>query len=244
MVVSDRHVQNSHDLSEMLLVSIWERLHELSFRYQTMIEGASIGLNFGAYALCGASQPHLHYSFAGIGPNNVNASDAITEACRRYAIEYPGRDYQTDYISALCRAKLIVAKNTHGVLYVPIAQRFRHELQIMPRAPGVGNLLDTTPAQRVGLARLEFLAHTIYARMVHVGVPEVEALNSVWYTTRFNVRAMPEQRLVVALTPRTAILAFYELLRNFVVDVLPWDSAAELRRIARTVVLPACTELA
>ncbi len=206
------------------LEASWEKIHEIAIENSGKLDGITVGMNFGAYALSGASQPHLHYQVAGIGKANHNAADRLGEICEEYKAKHSGSDYLEDYIEALRRSGLVIAKNPRAILYVPIAQRVKHELQIMSRRSSVGNILNTEPEDRAAFAELEHLAMRIYAKL------GIEALNEVWYQSRFE-QEPAKQRMIVSMYPRTAIVAFYELSGNHVVDQFPWNSAQELKDV-------------
>src|SRR4030042_947631 len=122
----------------------------------------TVGMNFGAYLLSGASQIHYHYQVAGLGSANSNMGDMLGELCRDYRLCDPKQDYLSDYEAALRRTKQVLEENECGILYVPVAQRMKHELQVMVRRPEIGNLRDTDKEIRGMLAALEYRAIQIY----------------------------------------------------------------------------------
>ncbi len=191
------------------------------------LDGLAVGMNFGEYARCGASQIHFHYQVAGLGKANYNPGDRLGELCQAYSQMHAGADYLADYEAALRRADLIIVESDLAVAYVPISPRFKGEVQIMvarrQRGKQAGNILETTAEERKALSRLQY---ELILRFGHLGC---EAMNEVWYMTRFSAKNDWGQRLIISLCPRTAIIAFYELFGNSVIDTLPWTSAQMLR---------------
>ena len=228
VVLSNRHIQSADRIGVTEIKAAWEEFYRLA-QQSSNLDGLTVGMNFGAYLLSGASQIHFHYQVAGLGPGNYNAGDSLGALCEAYGRLHPGADYLQDYMSAIRRAGLLIKENQHGALFVPFAQRFSNEMQLMSLDYGVGNLADTSENQRIALAQLEHHGIQILAKA------KLHSFNEVWYMTRFSTDNRYGQRLVVSLCPRTSIFAMYELSHNYVIDELPWDSAASLRSHSRTI---------
>ncbi len=230
VVVSRKHIETLNDeaLGDAVRDST-EQFYEIAFQGRKAmgesLDGLTIGMNLGEYARSGASQLHFHYQVTGLGKGNYNAGDRLGAICRAYQ-EKSGADYLEDYERALTDANLVVARNESAIAYAPVSPRFKGEVQIMLCKCQVGNILNTTEGDRKALADLQCKTMQRFHRL------GCQALNQVWYTTRFSAKDDIGQRLIISLCPRTSIFAFYELSGNNVIDVLPWKSAQTLRAAA------------
>ncbi len=228
VVMTKRHVESADCVSVTEIRRAWEEFYSLTHG-PAELDGLTVGMNLGAYLLSGASQVHFHYQVTGLGSGNYNAGDSLGALCEAYADQYVGADYFEDYMRAVRKAGLLIKENRHAALIVPFAQRFKSEMQIIALDRGVGNLRDTNEDQRAALAEIEHHAMQILA------TEKLHSFNEVWYMTRFSTDNRFGQRLVISLCPRTSIYAMYELSHNFVVDELPWDSAAILKKHSQAV---------
>jgi galactose-1-phosphate uridylyltransferase len=229
VVLTDRPV---HTLDGVRLGDIrdaYEQFFELAADGGGRIDGVTIGMNWGDLSKSGASQLHFHYQVGGLGPDNFNAGDLIGYLCAAYRAAWPGRDYFTDYVGGLERAGLVLERNAHALLCVPVAQRFRNEMQIIVEPTAGTNILETTTAARAAVAELEYRAVRIYNAIRMAAKARQFNYNIVWYATRFSAGDTAGQRLVISLYPRTSVYAFYELSQNYVIDEFPWTCAANLR---------------
>jgi LmbE family N-acetylglucosaminyl deacetylase/galactose-1-phosphate uridylyltransferase len=233
--------ERKHDIAEITANEIsyfYEMLYrvvkEAKEKFGKSLDGITYGMNYGlprivkgrSVIASGASQPHLHSQVAGLGADSFNAADRIGIMCNAYRRKYR-RDYLEDYLTALRDANLIVEENDEAVLFVPIAQRFNYELQIMVKKRGLGNILRTFPRIRRAIGELEHLAYMLYQHD-ELGI---QSFNTVMYATRFSGKPNLYQRLIVSIYPRTSILALSELAHRSVVDSYPWVAAARLRGI-------------
>lgn len=231
--------QRKHNISEIAsedVFNLYQLLHSIAIRgrnkYGADFDGLTYGMNYGLSRIHkrteiiapAASQPHLHCQVSAITKTSFNAADRIGLMCNAYR-RHHGRDYLEDYLSALQDANLVLRENDHAVLYVPIAQRFNYEVQIMAKSAEVGNILDTSPAVRRSFGCLEHLAYQIYQH------PElnIQSFNTVLYSTRFSQEHEDRYRLILSIYPRTTIIALSELVQRNVVDSFPWQAAAKLR---------------
>jgi len=230
-----------HDISEIsaehisrfyeLLVIITERAKK---QLESDLDGITYGMNYGLPRVykgqqviaAGASQLHIHTQVTGIGKNSYHAGDTIGALCKAYKNEHD-RDYLGDYMEALKNFSLIIDEDEHALLYVPIAQRFNYELQIMIKEPNIGNILQTSVAIRQSIARLEYLAYSIYQ---HHDI-NINSFNTVMHSTRFSAHNDYNQRMIISIYPRTTIVAFSELAGRYVVDSFPWEVAAKMQGI-------------
>jgi len=232
VVFSKTHIERLNEVSFEQVLDSTEQFYEIAEQCasgEDRLDGLAIGMNFGEYASSGATQIHFHYQVAGLSAASYNPGDRLAALCQAYRQAHAGADYLADYEAALRRANLIITEAENGLAftYAPISPRFKGELQIILRRrhdAGVsGNILETTLDERVALAELQLDAMQRFARL------GCEALNQVWFMTRFSAVNDWGQRLVISICPRTSIIAFYELFGNSVIDVLPWVSAATLR---------------
>jgi LmbE family N-acetylglucosaminyl deacetylase/diadenosine tetraphosphate (Ap4A) HIT family hydrolase len=231
--------QRKHDISQITpeeVLCFYELLYECAVKAKEKLgqtlDGFTYGMNYGLPRIhkgrqviaAGASQPHLHSQVGALTPMSYNAGDHLGLICRAYRTEHK-RDYLADYLAALRRADLVIEEDEHAVLFVPVAQRFNSEIQIMAKSPKIGNILDTTLPVRRSLGRLEHLAYMIYQR------PEVDiqSFNTVMHATRFSSANDCGQRLIVSIYPRTTIMALSELAHRNVVDSMPWQSAGFIK---------------
>lgn len=222
LVVTRRHIESLGDIRLEDLQAIWTVLHRIAAD-ESLQAGLLVGMNFGESILSGASQPHLHYQITGLSAENHNVADRLGQKCREYTQLSCDADYLADYLQALERANLVIERNDFAVLYVPIAQRVRYELQFMLLDPSVGNLRDASPAQCNAMSELEYKAIRLYHRL------GIQAFNEMWYMTRFGLTTLTKQRLIVSLCPRTVTLGFFELSQHFVVDQFPWNVIDEIQ---------------
>ncbi len=232
VIFSKEHIDSLNDTGFEEIRDSTEQFFEIAAETHAHLgesfDGLAIGMNFGAYAKSGASQAHFHYQVVGLGKANYNPGDRLGQLCRAYRQTHSGSDYLADYEAALRQADLILSETDDGLAfcYAPISPRFKGEAQIMlrrRRGGQAGNILETTPQEREALSRLQ---HYIIQRFAQLGC---EALNQVWYMTRFSAQNSWDQRLIISLCPRTAVVAFYELFGNSVIDTTPWTSAQALR---------------
>lgn len=231
--------ERKHDISEITadeILTFYELLYRIGGAtretYGAELDGLTYGMNYGLPRIhkgrqviaSGASQPHLHSQVAALSRSSHNSGDRIGVLCKAYRETY-NRDYLGDYMVALRAADLILHEDDNAILYVPVAQRFDNELQIMVRNPAVGNILDTTPEIRRSVASLEHLAYAMYQH------PElnIQSFNTVMYAARFSATNDFGQRMIVSICPRTTIVALSELAHRNVVDSFPWRSAQSLR---------------
>jgi len=232
--------QRKHDISQITadeITCFYELLHkcaiEASKDFSDRIDGFTYGMNYGLPRIhkgrqviaAGASQPHLHSQVGALTRTSFNAGDRVGLMCMAYGQQY-GRDYLADYLEALRTADLVIDEDDNAVLYVPIAQRFNYEVQIMVKDPKVGNILDTSPAVRRSLGRMEHLSYMMYQ---HREI-NIESFNTVLYATRFSFKNTVGQRMILSIYPRTTIMALSELAHRSVVDSLPWQVSAVLKR--------------
>jgi LmbE family N-acetylglucosaminyl deacetylase/diadenosine tetraphosphate (Ap4A) HIT family hydrolase len=231
--------ERKHDITEITadeVSSFYEMFYKIAItarnEFGESLDGCTYGMNYGLARIykgkqvipAGASQPHLHTQVAGLSKSSFNAGDRIGLLCRAYHEKHQ-RDYLEDYIHAISQANLLLHEDDHAVLYIPIAQRFNFEVQIMVKDRAVGNILDTTPEIRKSLGRLEHLTYMMYQNEEL----SIQSFNTVMYATRFSAKNNYGQRLVVSIYPRTTIMALSELAGRNVVDSFPWDAAAALR---------------
>jgi diadenosine tetraphosphate (Ap4A) HIT family hydrolase len=235
---------HSYELTRDDISSLYEELYlvaDKNRRDLDGLDGVSYGMNCGEYTATGATQAHLHSQVTGILKGSFNAADHIASMSLAWYDHYR-RDYLKDYEHALrheesiqscsepgseIRSNLIVAENEHALLYVPVAQRFRCELQIMMKVPGVANILDTTPMMRGAIAEMEEAAIRAHRAMGMFN------FNTITYGSRFSTTSEQNLRFIVSISPRTAIIALAELLHRYVVDELPWACADRIRRELR-----------
>jgi len=233
VIFSKEHIEHLKDVGFDEIRQATELFFEISAKTYADLgdsfDGLGIGMNFGEYSRCGASQAHFHYQVVGLGKANYNPGDRLGGLCQAYKRSHNDADYLSDYETALRCADLIVTETDDGLAlaYTPISPRVKGEVQILLRHRGcgrqAGNILETTIEERDALSRLQ---HDIIHRFAQLGC---EALNQVWYMTRFSAINHWDQRLIVSLCPRTAVFAFYELFGNSVIDTAPWRSALALR---------------
>jgi LmbE family N-acetylglucosaminyl deacetylase/galactose-1-phosphate uridylyltransferase len=231
--------QRKHDISQITAEEVfcfYQLLYECAAKAKKALghalDGFTYGMNYGLPRIhkgrqviaAGASQPHLHSQVGALTPASYNAADQLGLICHAYQ-EVHKRDYLADYLEALRRAELIVEEDEHAVLFVPIAQRFNFELQIMVKNPKVGNILDTDLDMRKSLGHMEHLAYMIYQ---HAEV-DIQSFNTVMYATRFSSVNDCGQRLILSIYPRTTIMALSELAHRTVVDSMPWQAAARMK---------------
>jgi len=231
-----------HDISEITAEEV-RSFYELLFtkitpaayeQFGDELDGFTYGMNYGLPRIhkgrqviaSGASQPHLHSQVGALGRSSFNAADRLGRICRAYRDRWR-RDYLADYLVALKAANLVLDEDDNAVLYVPIAQRFNYEVQIMVKNPVVGNIRDTTPEIRRSIGSLE---HRVYMMYQHQEL-QIESFNTVMYATRFSAHNDYGQRLVISINPRTTIIALSELANRNVVDAYPWAAAAVLNGI-------------
>jgi N-acetylglucosamine malate deacetylase 1 len=237
--------ERKHDISEINafeIESFYELLFEISVKarkqYGDFLDGVTYGMNYGLPKIIkgtqiiasGASQPHLHSQVAGITKFSNNSGDKIGNICRYYHTKYT-RDYLADYLTALRNANLIVDEDDFTVLYVPIAQRFNYELQIMVKDPKIGNILETNSDIWKSIAKMEHLAYNIYQNEEL----SIQSFNTIMHSTRFSHKNTYLQRLIISIYPRTTILALSELANRNVVDSFPFASASKLIGIKKYV---------
>jgi diadenosine tetraphosphate (Ap4A) HIT family hydrolase len=213
------------------ILGLYEEVYSIAVearkKFGELVDGLNYGSNIGEYQQSGASQPHLHSQLTAIGKYSFNAGDKLGLMCQAY-LEMYNRDYLADYIKALDGANLVLAENEHAILYVPIAQRFNAETQIMVKNETVGNILNTTDEIRRAIAKLEYKAFEAYQGL------KLQSFNTVMYATRFSTTNNYQQRLIVSIYPRTAKIGFSELADHYVIDELPWDSAEKIRDAIKT----------
>jgi hypothetical protein len=185
---------------------------------------------------------------------SFNTGDVIGAQCRAYKEDTGGRDYLEDYLELLDKPisgkelaaqlgkdlgipdgdsdyKLAVASaGDNALLYVPIAQRFTNELQIMVtrRKNGqcIGNILETDESVRESIAALEYTAYRLYRRIY---AASNLTFNTIMHGTRFKDENEQGQRLIISICPRMNKIAFSELLNRYVVDEFPFVSASRMR---------------
>ncbi|MBF0466356.1 MAG: PIG-L family deacetylase [Nitrospirae bacterium] len=231
--------EGAHDVANGIdkdIFYLYELLHSITRQTkdeQDLLDGVSYGMNYGMPRLhrgvhvpsAGASQIHIHSQVLGLVKNSFNTADKLGLICEGYYKKH-NRDYLEDYMTLLREANLVIEENNDAILYVPIAQRFNNELQIMLKNP-IGNILETTQSSRMSLAKLERLALNLY------GHPEinVRSFNTLMYATRFSSDNEFKQRLILSICPRNTIIAFLELSGRYVVDELPWYCAARLNSV-------------
>jgi LmbE family N-acetylglucosaminyl deacetylase len=232
--------QRKHDISQITAEEIfffYELMHKVALDsihlFGDALDGFTYGMNYGLPRIhkgrqviaAGASQPHLHSQVGALTRASYNAADRIGCICRAYKAAN-NRDYLADYLEALRNANLIIAEDDHAVLFVPVAQRFNYELQIMAKNPAIDNIRDTTPVVRKSLGYFEHLAYMIYQH----GDINIQSFNTVMHATRFSSSNDYGQRLILSVYPRTTIMALSELAYRNVVDMLPWYAASKLRQ--------------
>jgi galactose-1-phosphate uridylyltransferase len=233
-----------HDLYDLYaddICAFYGELHRIAVegreKHGEELDGLSYGMNCGHYLACGASQPHLHSQVAGLLKKSFNAGDQIACMYHAWREKYSGRNFLDDYSTALRspipldagsqeeggEGSLIIAENEHAILYVPIAQHYRLEMQVMLKAPCVSNILKTTPEIRRGIAELEATALTAYR------LQGINSLNTLLYAGRFSQADDVDQRIIVSICPRTSVFAWAEMLGRFVIDEFPWQCAEKFR---------------
>ncbi len=204
-------------------------------RVGDLMDGVCYGMNRGEYQLTGTTQEHPHSQMTGLGPDSFNAGDRITDLCKAWQ-EHHGRDYLADYEFVLRSCvplpngddtfgNLIVAENADAILYVPLSQQFRGEMQVAVKHAGQSHILAISSQALLSMAELEATAFQIYREL------GIENVTTLTFASRFSVPADSTQRFIVSLCPRVSVLAFSELLGRFVIDELPWTCAARFRHI-------------
>ncbi|MGH8560077.1 MAG: hypothetical protein ACRESZ_22025 [Methylococcales bacterium] len=209
--------ERKHDISEITpdeIFHFYELMHTIAVKakatYGDELDGLTYGMNYGLPRIykgseiiaSGASQPHLHSQISALTRTSFNAGDRVGLMCKAYREKY-NRNYLEDYESALRNTNLILDENEHAILYVPVAQRFNYEVQIMVKNDRIGNILDTSPEVRKSVGSLEHSAYQIYQ---HRDL-NIQSFNTLMYTTRLSAENDYAQRLIISIYPRTAIIA-------------------------------------
>lgn len=230
--------QRKHDIAHMTpeeITSFYELLYQIVKRARDDypdLDGITYGMNYGLPRIhkgkqvvaSGASQPHLHSQICALTRDSLNVADRLGLLCSGYRKRH-GRDYLDDYLKALREADLVLKESEDAILYVPIAQRFNYEVQIMVKSSTVGHILETTPQIRKAIGELEYQAYMMYQ---HHDV-DIQSFNTVMYATRFSAKNDCGQRMIISVYPRTTIIALSELANRYVVDSYPWSIASVLK---------------